>query len=222
MQSSSAALQKLIVWYEQRQLRERILLLLCVLAVLFFVWDSLVFGSIGLRKKAVRNESNRLQLEVAELMTREQLVEARKGFDPDRDNRLLLEQLQADLTKDQRQLEESVGSLISPRQMPALLRQLLSRQQKLKLLSLENLPAEQLRIDEQVAEEELGPVLYRHRLRLEFSGEYLATLRYLKKLENLPRRLVWEKVEIETLNYPQAKVLLQVYTLSLEKGWIGG
>ena len=169
-----------------------------------------------------KKQASQLQLELAEMGTQEQLLLARKDFDPDLENRQQLELLQAEMAKNKRQLEETVDTLISPQEMPELLKELLVRQRKLRLLSLENLPAELLQIDEQVADESLTPVLYRHRLRLEFSGDYLATLAYLKQLEELPRRLVWEDVEIETLEYPQAKVRLQVYTLSLTKGWIGG
>jgi MSHA biogenesis protein MshJ len=66
------------------------------------------------------------------------------------------------------------------------------------------------------------PALYRHRLRMEFSGDYLTMLKYLRQLEDLPRAMVWEKVEIESDDYPDATVRLQVYTLSLTEGWIGG
>ncbi|MDB4470790.1 hypothetical protein N9063_00740 [Deltaproteobacteria bacterium] len=221
MQKTSS-LQSLIEWYERRPLRERVLLLVCFLVVLFFVWDSLVMNPLALRKKNARNDANQLQIELTELDAREKLILARKDFDPDRENRQLLERLQAESDKNQRQLEGTVVNLISPQEMPELLRDLLVRQKKLRLLSLENLPAEALQINTQASADQLTPVLYRHRLRLEFSGDYLATLAYLKEIEGLPRRLVWEDVEIETLEYPRAKVRLQVYTLSLTKGWIGG
>lgn len=217
-----ASIQSLTQWYQLRPLRERVLLLFCLLVVLFFVWDSLVMNPISLRKKNLRSQVGQLQAELTELAGREQLVLVRKDYDPDRENRLQLERLQAELAKNQRQLEESVVNLISPQEMSVLLKDLLVRQKQLRLLSLENLPAEALQVGEQVAEQQFAPALYRHRLRLEFSGDYLATLAYLKKIEDLPRRMVWEEVEIETQEYPQAKVRLQVYTLSLTKGWIGG
>lgn len=217
-----ASLQSLTQWYEQRPLRERALLLVCLLIALFFLWDSLVMSPISLRKKNLRSKTSQLQTELTELASREQSVQARKDFDPDQENRQLLEQLRSEAAKNQRQLEERVVNLISPQEMPELLKDLLVRQKKLQLLSLENLTAEAVQVNEQVAETQLTPVLYRHRLRMEFSGDYLATLAYLKKIEALPRRMVWEEVEIETQEYPQAKVRLQVYTLSLNKGWIGG
>jgi len=59
-------------------------------------------------------------------------------------------------------------------------------------------------------------------LQLTFSGDYLALLRYLRDLEELPRQLVWEDIAIETAEYPKSRVHLRVSTLSLREGWIGG
>ncbi|NOY12604.1 MAG: type 4a pilus biogenesis protein PilO [Deltaproteobacteria bacterium] len=216
------SLQSLIHRYESRPLRERILLLVCLLVVLFFLWDTAVMNPLDLRKKRDRKQSNELRIELTELTTRQTLVEAHKDFDPDRENRRKLARLQSEVADIQRQLEANVVNLVSPQEMPELLKDLLTQQQKLQLLSLENLPAEALQINERATEDPLSPVLYRHRLRLEFVGDYLAILAYLNKLEELPRGMVWEKLEIETQVYPQARVRLQVYTLSLNRGWIGG
>lgn len=220
--SISGSLQDLPVRYEARPLRERILLLVCLVVVLFFVWDSLVMSSIDLRQKKAQSQSTQLRGELTELAARQQVIEARKDFDPDLENRQQLSQLKTAIDSTLQKLEASVGNLISPQEMAALLKELLVNQQNLKLIRLENRPAEALQINQALAEESFGPVLYRHRLVLEFSGGYLATLEYLKKLEELPRQMVWEELKIETQDYPQARVSLQVYTLSLSKGWIGG
>ena len=66
-----------------------------------------------------------------------------------------------------------------------------------------------------------APRLYRHTLRIEFEGDYLATLRYLQAIEGLSRRLFWVGFEFEVRRYPKARVVLTVETLSLQKGWIG-
>ncbi len=57
-------------------------------------------------------------------------------------------------------------------------------------------------------------VVYRYPLAITFSGDYFDTLSYLKKLESMPWRPVWELLEYEVTDYPQAKVTLQIYTLS--------
>ena len=215
-------LQSLTRQYESRPLRERILLLVGLLVVLFFVWDTAVMNPLDLRKKRDRKQSNELRVELTELTARQTQALVRKDFDPDRENRQELARLQSAVAAVQQQLKVNVVNLVSPQEMPELLKELLTRQQRLQLLSLENLPAEALQIDPSVADDPLSPVLYRHRLRLEFIGDYLAILAYLNKLEALPREMVWEELEIETQDYPQARVRLQVYTLSFERGWIGG
>jgi len=220
----TASIKDLLNWYESRPLRERAMLLVCLLVVLFFIWDTLVMSQLDLRKKNLQSQAKQLRSEISQLEARQQIAEGRKGFDPDRENRLKLEALQAQLTNNRQQLESNIDSLISPQDMAQLLEDLLQRQGKLILHKLENQSAEAMQLGRIAAETdtELGPVLYRHRLELEFSGDYLATLAYLKKLEQLPRKLVWEDLEIETQTYPRAYVRLSVYTLSLDRGWIGG
>jgi len=159
---------------------------------------------------------------LVELEAREQAVTARREVDPDRENRQRLAILEEELTKSRMQLAEKIVSLISPQEMPELLKELLRRQKGLQLTRLENLPPEELNLGEKVSEKKLSTGLYRHRLQIEFAGDYLSTLRYLRELEKLPGNLVWQQLEIETLEYPKAKVTLEVFTLSLDPGWIGG
>ncbi|SHJ78744.1 MSHA biogenesis protein MshJ [Malonomonas rubra DSM 5091] len=220
----TASIKDLLQWYESRPLRERVMLLICLLVVLFFIWDTLVMNNLSVRRKDLQKQSQQLKNEITQLEARQQIAEGRKGYDPDRENRLKLEQLQQELKENRQQLESNIDSLISPQDMAELLKELLQKQAKLTLHKLENQPAEALSLGGATADADvdLGPVLYRHRLQLEFSGDYLATLEYLKKLEQLPRKLVWEDLEIKTQTYPRAYVRLSVYTLSMDRGWIGG
>jgi MSHA biogenesis protein MshJ len=56
---------------------------------------------------------------------------------------------------------------------------------------------------------------------MEIRGGYLSTLRYLEELEDLPWRFFWKSLNYEVLEYPEARVVLTVETLSLREGWIG-
>ena len=209
-------------WYDQRPQRERIVLLICVVVVLLFLMNLLVLQSFSKQRNAARRELTELNASVAELQNRELQVQGRQSTDPDKDNRVRLDVLEQESKKLQQQLKDNIVNLVSPREMPELLKDLLTQQKKLQLLSLENLSPELLELGEKVAEDTLLPKLYRHRLRMEFSGDYLTLLKYLRQLEQLPRSMVWEEVEVESDEYPQATVRLQVYTLSLTEGWIGG
>lgn len=60
------------------------------------------------------------------------------------------------------------------------------------------------------------PAFYKHRFLLEFQGDYLSALNYLRALEALPWRLYWDSVTIESAGYPRAHITLKVHTISLQ------
>lgn len=64
------------------------------------------------------------------------------------------------------------------------------------------------------------PQIYKHGIMLELVGDYAATLRYLKNLEDLPWNFYWDAVRYEVTEYPKAKIRILVNTISLEKDWV--
>ncbi len=214
--------QSLLTWYDGRPGRERIALLVCAVIVLVFLFNVLIFEPSSQQRRKALHEATQLQVEIANLQVRSAEIEARRANHPDTENRQRAALLTEEVTRLNEQLQTNIVTLVSPREMPEFLKDLLTRQKKLELVALENLPPEKLDLGHPVKDDQDYPVLYRHRLNLEFSGDYLTLLKYLQQLEKLPRSLVWEEVDVENDNYPRAKVRLQVYTLSLTEGWIGG
>ena len=215
-------LEKISRWYDQRLKRERIVLLICGVVVVAFLFNLFVFQPFSLQCAAAKKQLALLQTELETLKIQEAAILGRKDIDVDRDNKLRLAALEEEAARLRQQLKDNIVNLVSPQEMPALLKELLTQQKQLRLISLENLPPELVDFGEKDAQEVAAPTLYRHCLQMEFSGDYLTMLKYLRQLEELPRAMVWEKVEIESDDYPNATVRLQVYTLSLVEGWIGG
>ena len=210
------------MWFNQRPQRERIVLLVCVVVVLLFLVNLLVLQPFSKQRVSAQREMAELKTSLAELNNRELAVQGRQKNDPDSKNRERLAVLEQETEELQQQLKTNIVNLVSPKEMPELLKDLLTQQRKLQLLSLENLAPELLIMDDLAVSDAVFPPLYRHRLRMEFSGDYLTLLKYLRQLEDLPRSMVWEEVEVKSDDYPEATVRLQVYTLSLTEGWIGG
>ena len=102
-----------------------------------------------------------IKAELAELTAKEQVISARKGVDPDRKDRERLGVLMEESAKLKQQLQEGIVNLVPPQDMPGLLKDLLTRQEKLELVSLENLAPQQLKFGQQESAEEFGPKLYR-------------------------------------------------------------
>ncbi len=64
------------------------------------------------------------------------------------------------------------------------------------------------------------PLLYRHGVRLVLQGSYLEMIAYLESLEGLPTQLFWGGAALDAQKYPQARLTLTLYTLSLDQKWI--
>jgi MSHA biogenesis protein MshJ len=209
-------------WYNGRSVRDRAALLIGAVLVIVFLIFYLLVNPWGRKNDLATQQISTIRTEMTDLQAKEQIISARKDVDPDRKDRKRLGVLTEQSAKLEQQLQEGIVNLVTPREMPELLKELLTRQDDLQLISLENLVPQQLKFDRQESPDEFSPILYRHSLSMTFSGNYLTMLKYLKQLEQLPRTLIWEEVEILSENYPQATVRLQVYTLSLKEGWIGG
>lgn len=209
-------------WFDQRVKRERIILLVCAVVVIVFLLNLLVLESISQKRRMVTKSVSDLRSELDNLILEEAIIVERRANDPDNKNRLRIAVLETELTQLRQQLEGNIVNLVAPADMPELLKSLLTQQKKLKLENLKNLSPELVDLNLPTDENVVVPNLYRHRLDLEFSGDYLTILKYLHQLEQFPRALAWEEITIETDKYPQVKVRMQVFTLSLSEGWIGG
>ncbi|ELX08229.1 hypothetical protein Jab_2c02750 [Janthinobacterium sp. HH01] len=65
-----------------------------------------------------------------------------------------------------------------------------------------------------------APLLYRHGVQLVLQGSYLEMIDYLEALEALPTQLFWGAAALDAEQYPQARLTLTLYTLSLDQKWI--
>jgi MSHA biogenesis protein MshJ len=152
------------MWFNQRPQRERIVLLVCVVVVLLFLMNLLVLQPFSKQRVSAQREMAELKTSLAELNNRELEVQGRQKNDPDKKNRERLAVLEQETEKLQQQLKTNIVNLVSPKEMPELLKALLTQQRKLQLLSLENLAPELLEMDGLVATDAVFPPLYRHRL----------------------------------------------------------
>lgn len=203
---------------DARSQRERMLVFLAAIALVLGAWISLVLTPWESRSKAANKELAAVEAEVKALDARRLLILARAQQDPDRPLRAQEQELGTRLEAVDQAIRERAGDFIPPDQMGRLLEDLLQAQQGLKLLRLETLPPEPIRLGDDP--QAVAPV-YRHGLVLEFSGDYAATLRFLQSVEAMPWRFFWDRLEYQVDAHPQAKVSLRIHTLSTQESAIG-
>ncbi|CEO38003.1 hypothetical protein [Photobacterium kishitanii] len=150
---------------------------------------------------AIRNNITVLQRQLAQ--------------DPNKDIEVKIAQLTQKNTQLVQQLQQKIGGLVTPTQMPNILEQVLRHSKELRLQSIVSLPAAQL-----ISGEEQG--YYIHPLRMTFEGKYFDVIRYLTQLEALPVNYYWRNLNYQVMQYPWAKIELELYTLGESKDFIGG
>ena len=205
--------QNLLVMFEARSTRERLLIGATLLSVIWGLWMLTIGGSVIAYRVEVENNLDRLAQDLkTQTVNHQQTLQAW----PDQLNLLQEKQgLEDDLTTVERQIQAVLGEAISPVEVAGLLKTVLAHHPGIELVELKNLPPVEVR----VAEQPSG--LYRHPVSVTVNGGYHDVLRYIEALEEIPRGMSFKRISYAVEEYPLARVVLEVESLSRHKAWLG-
>lgn len=228
-------LKKIAEKINSLSLRERTVIFIAIIGLIFSVWDSLLMSPLEIEQKKIVAELNQKNTERLRLNIQLQQLISKSDQDPDAENIARLKSLRSRLIDVQAELENTTHNLVSPKDMPKILETVLHKIGGLTLVSLKSLGVKPLVANEEaegktnaetkVTEKKLTADnidnAYRHGLRIEFLGDYLTTLNYLKSLEELKWGFFWDNFELKVNEYPETSVAIEIFTLSLQQEWIG-
>ena len=201
--------------------RERVLIFVAILVVLFQAWDSLVWRPLMQQQEQLMAQEAALDKEMLQLQIDLKILTAKATRDPDKEIKRQIDNLNKQLGAVSEQIKKSSESLVSPEKMAVLLEDMLIKQQGLELLSLKTHDSVPLIKTGKDEPQVIKYQIYRHGFSLEFRGGYMETLKYLEALESLNGSFFREGIDYEVTQYPDSRVMLKLYTLSLSPGWIG-
>ena len=231
-------LKKIIQRIDELTLRERAVVLGALLTLLFLGWYAYLIEPLKLTEKSLVSELDRKRGQLQMLNEQFTLMSEQQSRDPGAEARARLQQLRDEDKQLSAELRGATANLVAPELMPEVLRSMLKSAEGLTLVSMRGLGSTPLL--KAAAEEKptrakppakpappatpAPGVLdnaYRHGVQMEFSGDFFATLEFLRRLEALEWKFFWESVTFDVKNYPQAVATVRVFTLSLDKNWIG-
>lgn len=204
---------ELLAKVDALSVRERILVFLAVVALMYAVWDISV-DRIYRKDRALLEQT--LREEEARQKQLSQTIEGILGNvkpDPNLELKKRLGELKSTLATLEARKDELSQSFVHPGRMVELLRGLLASGD-LRLVSLETSAAAPLLKIEAKEADDL-PVLYKHEFMLDMEGGYFGLVEYLRALEQQP--LFWESIEYRVTAYPKANIRLKVYILGFER-----
>ena len=208
-----------------RKQEERVVLLLVFFAVLGYGAFVLLIEPLQLLRMEMARRITVSNTQIVEQSNLQNDINANFNKDPDSFAKQRQDELRRDIVAADAELELLYGQLIDPREMSLMLTSILQRDTTLELISLSNKPSELLLTaapdSDAAADTHAGIELFRHGMQMVFEGNYLDTVRYLQSLEGLQSKLFWERMEYSVSAYPKARITLEIYTLSTQRGWIG-
>ena len=215
--------QSLATKIDSRSSRERIFIFLVAVAGVYLIVHFAVSNPLRAyqAKLQQRLTINLANMSALQKQSAEMLVKTRQ--DPNGPNRERLADLTRQLDAVDAPLAKLMKSLVSPKEMTALVKAVLSSHRRLNVVSLENIPPETLTAQDVTGKPK--PVnatapLYKHGLRIEFKGSFRDIVGFLADLEQLSWKVLWDKADIKTEHYPESIATVTVYTLSTDKAWI--
>ena len=224
-------------------LRERVLVWFTIAILVTLASGTLIIDPFLSAKTQAQNELDSASKERTK--TDNQYKKIKSDLSQDKNTALLIRIQQ--ITQQVNQLNQQLGinlDLIPAQEMADVLQKILAEQgNKLSLVQLESLPSTTLdNLGSPASEKSSEPIfgktsentstrqteinksqtqLYLQGTSIVLEGTFVDTLDYLDRLEKLPWKFIWDKLDYEVVAYPKAKISLTLYTLSTESNWIG-
>ena len=224
-------------WFTALQPRERLMVVVAVLALAGFIPFTLAVEPQWRESRRlsaqIENQSKvltALQTDVSAL--------AASNVDPDSITREQIERAKRQLQELDNTMRAAGKGLVPADQMTGLLDRLLDRNRSLKVISLRTLPGVPLNERPRPAGTVAGAPagadaaaalataaasdtgVIKYGVELVLLGSYADLSAYLQQIERMPVQMFWSSAVLDADTYPQITLTLSLFTLGLEGAWL--
>lgn len=218
-------------WYAARPKREKIIIPVAALAVVWALSDALWLTPALRTLKTQQAAQLQKAAEIAQLESqRTAIQEARRVKEAEQTREEAAARSQ--LASIGGQLAAFEQALVPAQRMTDFLRSLLPAA-GVEIVALRTLPPTPLIVRPVAKEGEAkapspapAPAgkpaanIYRHGVEITLAGNYDALLAYLSRLEQSPQKVLWGQMALKVEKHPLNELTLVLYTLSLDPSWL--
>lgn len=221
--------------FEAFEMRERLLIVGAVAALVYLLWDFLLLQPMGKEMQIIdareRVARQAIQTTEAEITVLQSIAKK----DPNVALRREIDELRGKLASLDEQLDTLAVGLVPAQQLPKIMHNVLSKTGKLTIERLATLPPQELAlsaggVEPPVADAntEAAPPsqedvkIYKHSVVLNVTGDFTGVVQYLRELERSDWRFYWESLNYKVTRYPHAQISIRVFTLSSQRGVLDG
>lgn len=211
-----------------RVMRERLLIFITLLALIFLVWNFLIQAPFDRERDRLKAEADQLTADQQAVETQITTLTLAMASDPAIAKSKEISRLNGDIKEVEVRLSGLSQGLISAEQLPKVLEDVLHRTASVKLLQVRTLPATELQLvivkaetnddNKQTAK---GTGVYKHGVLIRVAGSYAQLIQLMTEIESLQWKFYWESLDYTVTQYPNAEIDIRVFTLSSEEGLLG-
>lgn len=200
-------------------LRERVMIFAAVAFVAVALTRTMLLNPILTKQKALSAQLTQQQEKMKTLQAQIQIALQARKDDEKSPLRARLTQLKEKLQVQDDNLQGSSERMVEPSKIGKMLEQILDKNGKLQLVELETLPVDLVAAQSKDYKNSQRQV-FKHSVKITLRGGYLDLLQYLAEVEKAQVQLYWSDVSLRVDKYPDAVLVLTLYTLSLDKVWL--
>jgi MSHA biogenesis protein MshJ len=210
---------------DEKPRRERVLIFASVIAITFLIWNFLIQIPIDNDASIINEQLNTLATQRAGIEVQIATLSMAVAGESIRKQQQTVKTLESDMAKVDETLAGISQGLVSAKDLPKALEDLLLNANSLQLVSLATLPSVELQMDQYEKNEDqktaVSAGVYKHSVLLIVKGDYMSLIKFLSMVEMSQWRFYWESLDYEVDHYPQATISIRVFTLSSDEGFIG-
>lgn len=207
--------------------RERAIILATSLVLVIFLWLQFVYTPIEDQQASLRQASFAEAEQVQQYARRIEELTGLLAHNPNDALQREQQVLQQKLMDLGAGIEAQLAHLLAPQEMADVLQQVLADYQGLRLLKARNLAAKPLELtrspdqtSNSAKQDRQQAAVFVHGFEMTLAGDYFQTLAFIQYLEEMSG-FFWHSLDYQLESYPNAQIILQLNTLSLEEDWIG-
>lgn len=204
--------------------RERWMVFFAGLVLVYAVLNAVLVGPIQRQQLHIQNEMAQSSAQLADLTQQISTLSQHPVLSVDDENTQKIARMNANIHAQQAEMSALQDTLVTPAQMPALLKGLIERHASLRLVDMKTLPPENFLTAKPAADTQPAhtdqTLIYRHAMTMTLAGNYMELMRYAQALQAMSSQVLWEKAVLAAKTYPENELTITVYTLSLDATWL--
>jgi MSHA biogenesis protein MshJ len=202
--------------FDSRLLNERRLIIVAVVAFAWFMLDSALVTPAFQKFNAASKRSK------AAVMARDALVSETQRRNQDmalKEAEAMQEvtRIRERIERSKQQLAQQQSMLIPARDMRNLLEGMLAQNGRLQLTTMRTLPPEEVKFTPMAGVALSQALLYKQSMEVAVSGRFIEVLTWLRSVESLPRKLLWDGLTLKTDDSGLVTLIMQVHTFSPDR-----